>query len=361
MISDIQNIVRSLLLLCALALPAGAQTNGTPVLFSTRSLVGGAAMNRAITITPVNPMITDGTNLLVSQPITRQPVNGTNITYLLPNDYWFTMDGFTFRLKFSVPSSTAVQSFINLQTNVPTYLYTNMPAGNGASSNNFVGQLNSGSQLYPPLGSGAFSAQGLSEVDLLVTNYYLTTTNTLPQRSVSFNGRVQVINYVMDWRSFVFGGSTNPYILNLAAATNFPIVKLSTNGMPTAPTNGQILAYNINTHQFVPSNAPAASGGFNPTTGVEIISHYSPVALSSPYAYYNAHSVAAEIVFTLQTASSDNIEIDRSTGIGPHNISNPDTSSGMNIMSSMLVLPNETVTFTSAVGGSSIYEFQEIY
>lgn len=102
----------------------------TPVRFDTRYLTGGR-LNRKITITPVVPWWTDGTNLIGGRPLELPPSAGSVTINLVPADYWVSVEGSSARLKMSVPSSTNTLLAVALMNNLPTYYYTNPPSAGG--------------------------------------------------------------------------------------------------------------------------------------------------------------------------------------------------------------------------------------
>ena len=82
-----------------------AQT--TPVVFPLNSLFGGAALNKPLTITAANSLVTDGQNLWAGT-YTIVPASTTNpIVSLYPNTYLLTVPGVVKSARFTVPSVAA--------------------------------------------------------------------------------------------------------------------------------------------------------------------------------------------------------------------------------------------------------------
>jgi hypothetical protein len=117
---------------------AQSNTNGTPLLFSVRSLTGSVA-NRPILITPdtyQNPLLF-GTNLVSSfAPFYIQPVGGQVITNLQPWGYTIKVDGWPRSAHINVPSSTNVINVVTLiNTNNFSPLVIQMLGDNAAGTN----------------------------------------------------------------------------------------------------------------------------------------------------------------------------------------------------------------------------------
>lgn len=99
-------------LLCALSATA------TQVEFPLRSFFHGANYSRGITITAVNPYLTDGTNIFAGSFFPLTPSGGTNpIIELVPNDYTITFADVRKPLRFGVYATNGVVNVLTLITN----------------------------------------------------------------------------------------------------------------------------------------------------------------------------------------------------------------------------------------------------
>lgn len=115
-------LLRSLVLLCALASAAGAAW----IEFPLQSFFHGNQYTRGITVRAVYPMFVEGTNIYAGSTINVVPTGGTNpIVRLSPNTYTVTFADASGSLQFAVTNDAIRTNVLSLLISTPTYVFTN--------------------------------------------------------------------------------------------------------------------------------------------------------------------------------------------------------------------------------------------
>jgi len=187
-----------------------AQT--TPVVFPLNSLFGGAALNKPLTITAANSLVTDGQNLWAGT-YTIVPASTTNpIVSLYPNTYLLTVPGVVKSARFTVPSVAAGGSPVDVTTLLTSgpllYLGANGLANLVAGTNILLMTNSDGSiTLSDPFALTTTSAVSMTQV-----------TGTLPASQlpsgVVTNGQPTFAQNLCLWLNAAQAYKFNPSLTN---------------------------------------------------------------------------------------------------------------------------------------------------
>lgn len=257
---------------------AGSLLAQTPVRFDTKYFTGGR-LNRRITVTPAVAWWQSGTNLVGGRPLEIVPASGSVTVYLLPSDYWITVDGSNARLKMSVYESTNVLNAVTLITNLPTYYYTNPPA---AAVSGFAGTV---SNLF------SYAVTNLAgSVSPLWDDLNPGTTNTFNFSgfTVAYTGEQTEANdelagfyfYTNAFAPSYFIGSVRPAFIraNSGAQTNSFILDDGWTGMRVGSTTF------FGAESTIPSALAAYTGD---GAGTFYITNYTGLAATNTLTSYN--------------------------------------------------------------------------
>ncbi len=213
---------------------------GTPVMFPLQSFFNGANYTKGVTITAVNPELTDGTNLYAGSYLTLLPTGGINpLVNLAPNNYTLTFADVRTPLHFSVYATNGVVNVLTLVTNglasyypilpgsavaLPhAYVYSNNAVYFNGVTTSFPSSTTAGIQeainLLPHSAVPTIPGGGVVELASAVP-YYTTSTilisNTGPFY-VEIMGQGNVVNGI------TYAGSVTQDVVRAAGDANYNV------------------------------------------------------------------------------------------------------------------------------------------
>ena len=160
-----------LLLLQVSGLSPSALAQTTPMILPINSLFGGAAINKPITLTPVNKVVWDGANLWAGS-YQVVPASTTNpIVSLFPGPWFMSVNGVVSAVRFTVPNPTNNQQPVTMvPTSGPQFFFGRTGFASLNAGTNIVMVTNSDSSITISSAGGTAAFGTATNLDGNATN-----------------------------------------------------------------------------------------------------------------------------------------------------------------------------------------------